>query len=168
MSTSSTAALYRILFVCMGNICRSPTVHGVMRHLLQESGLAQRVSIDSAATHNYHPGEPPDARSQRHALRRGYDLSDLRARPVTRQDFEVFDLVLAMDHDNLQHLQAKSPDAHRHKLRLLAEFFEQHDAPVVPDPYYGGADGFEHVLDLAEDGCRGLIRHVQTVLRHKD
>lgn len=155
---------YAVLFVCMGNICRSPTVYGVMRQQLRDVGLAHQVRIDSAATHNYHPGEAPDPRSQRHALKRGYDLSDLRARPVTTQDFEDFELILAMDHDNLQHLLAKAPAAHRHKVKLLAEFFEEHAAPVVPDPYYGGTDGFEHVLDLAEDGCRGLIRHLQGVL----
>lgn len=155
---------YAILFVCMGNICRSPTVHGVMRQQLREAGLEHRVHIDSAATHNHHPGEAPDARSQRHAMQRGYDLSDLRARPVTAPDFETFELIVAMDHDNLKHLHTQSPPPHRHKIRLLAEFFEAHDAPAVPDPYYGGAEGFEHVLDLAEDGCRGLIRHLQHTL----
>lgn len=150
-----------ILFVCMGNICRSPTVHGVLRHQLRVAGLADAVRVDSAATHNYHPGEPPDPRSQRHAARRGYDVSDLRARPVTSQDFDRFDLILAMDHDNLKHLHAQAPVHHRHKIHLLGDFFDRHDTRVVPDPYYGGAAGFEQVLDLAEDACQGLIRYLR-------
>lgn len=158
---------YSILFVCMGNICRSPTVHGVIRHHLREAGLEHRVKVDSAATHNYHPDEPPDARSQRHALRRGYDLSDLRARQVTNEDFERFELILTMDHENLKNLKAKAPVQHHHKIRMLADFFEIHDTLVVPDPYYGGDQGFEHVLDLAEDACRGLVRHLRIVINSR-
>lgn len=152
---------YGILFVCMGNICRSPSAHGVLRQRLSDEGLAQLAHVDSAGTHNYHPGEPPDARSQRHARARGYDLSDLRARQIRRADFERFDLVLAMDWDNLALLQKIAPAQHRHKLRRLAEFFRHSSSPVVPDPYYGGPAGFDHVLDLIEDGCEGLIRHIR-------
>jgi len=152
---------YAILFVCMGNICRSPSAHGVLRQRLGDAGLARRVQVDSAGTHNYHPGEPPDARSQRHAHARGYDLSDLRARQIRRADFERFDLIVAMDWDNLAQLEKIAAEPQRHKLRRLAEFFSRSTSPVVPDPYYGGPAGFEHVLDLIEDGCDGLIRHVR-------
>ncbi|MBT0569749.1 low molecular weight phosphotyrosine protein phosphatase [Curvibacter sp. CHRR-16] len=149
-----------LLFVCMGNICRSPSAHGVMRQLVQQAGLAPRIAVDSAATHNYHPGEPPDARSQRHAQQRGYQLADLRARQIRQADFEHHDLILVMDWNNLEHVQALCPPEHAHKLRRLTEFCTRHDSDVVPDPYYGGADGFERVLDLVEDACTGLLAHV--------
>lgn len=152
---------YGILFVCMGNICRSPSAHGVLRRHLDDAGLARLVEVDSAGTHNCHPGEPPDARSQRHARARGYDLSDLRARQIRRADFERFDLIVAMDSDNLVQLERIAPAPQRHKLKRLAEFFSRSTSPVVPDPYYGGPAGFEHVLDLIEDGCEGLVRHVR-------
>jgi protein-tyrosine phosphatase len=151
---------YSILFVCMGNICRSPTAHGVFRHKVQARGLSHVVKVDSAGTHNYHPGSPPDGRSQRHAVKRGYDLSDLRARQIEDADFESFDLILAMDWDNLALIQADCPPRHQAKLRRLTEFCEQHDSDLVPDPYYGGSEGFEDVLDLVEDACDGLLRHV--------
>ncbi|WP_210546585.1 low molecular weight protein-tyrosine-phosphatase [Rhodoferax sp. PAMC 29310] len=152
---------YSILFVCMGNICRSPTAHGVFRQMVTDQGLAQWVNIDSAGTHNYHPGSPADARSQHHALKRGYDLSDLRARQITDSDFETYDLILAMDWDNLALIQAACPDAHQGKVRRLTEFCQRQDSPVVPDPYYCGDQGFEQVLDLVEDACEGLIKHVK-------
>ncbi|MFM7332484.1 MAG: low molecular weight protein-tyrosine-phosphatase [Brachymonas sp.] len=148
-----------ILMVCMGNICRSPTAEGVLRAKVAQAGLAQHVKIDSAGTHNYHPGSPPDERSQAHALARGYDISKLRARQVREVDFERFDLIFAMDWDNLALLQANCPDAHQHKLKL----FMQHANPAmalgetVPDPYYGGAAGFEHVLDLLEAASDGWV-----------
>lgn len=149
-----------LLFVCMGNICRSPTAHGVMRQLVQQAGLAPHIAVDSAATHNYHPGEPPDARSQRHARQRGYQLADLRARQIQLADFEHHDLILVMDWNNLEYVQALCPPEHAHKLRRLTEFCTRHDSDVVPDPYYGGADGFERVLDLVEDACAGLLAQV--------
>jgi protein-tyrosine phosphatase len=152
---------YSILFLCMGNICRSPTAHGVFRHLVRHHGLEQQIHVDSAGTHNYHPGEAPDERSQRHAKRRGYDLSDLRARQLQRDDFARHDLLLAMDWDNLALAEQRCPDEHRRKLRRLTEFCRRHQAPVVPDPYYGGHDGFEQVLDLVEDACEGLLDHVR-------
>lgn len=145
----------------MGNICRSPTAHGVMRHLVQQAGLAPRIAVDSAATHNYHPGESPDERSQRHARQRGYQLADLRARQIRQADFEHHDLILVMDWNNLEHVQAQCPPEHAHKLRRLTEFCTRLQSDVVPDPYYGGADGFERVLDLVEDACTGLLAHVQ-------
>lgn len=156
---------YRLLFVCMGNICRSPTAHGVMRHKVQQRGWQDRVQVDSAGTHNYHPGEAPDPRSQTHAARRGYDLSDLRARQLAATDFARADLILVMDWDNLARVQDLCPAAHQTKLRRLTEFCQQHDSPVVPDPYYGGAGGFDAVLDLVEDACDGLLLHVQHQLR---
>ncbi|RFO96880.1 phosphotyrosine protein phosphatase [Rhodoferax lacus] len=152
---------YSVLFVCMGNICRSPTAAGVFRHKVQALGLQDHVTVDSAGTHNYHPNSPPDARSQEHAARRGYDLSPLRARQIRDADFEAFDLILAMDWDNLALLQDICPPEHQKKLRRLTEFCLTSDSPVVPDPYYDGAPAFEHVLDLVEDACEGLVRHVR-------
>ncbi len=148
---------YSILFVCMGNICRSPTADGVFRQKVAEQGLSQVVQVDSAGTHNYHPGSPPDARAQAAAARRGYDLSSLRARQVQAADYATFDLILVMDQENLAALQEDCPTEHQHKLRLLTAFCQVHKASVVPDPYYGGADGFEQVLDLVEDACEGLL-----------
>jgi len=141
----------------MGNICRSPTAHGVFRHKVAELGLSASVAVDSAGTHNFHPNSPPDERSQAHAAKRGYDLSDLRARQIQRTDFESFDLILVMDAENLEALNNDCPPAHLHKIRRLTEFCLDHETPVVPDPYYGGANGFDHVLDLVEDACEGLL-----------
>ena len=159
-STHSTPS-FSLLFLCMGNICRSPTAHGVFRDLVHARGLHQQIRIDSAGTHNYHPGSQPDARSQKHAIKRGYDLSDLRARQIHDLDFEQHDLLLAMDWDNLALAQQHCPPEHQRKLRRLTEFCKKHQAAVVPDPYYGGDAGFEHVLDLIEDACEGLLEHVQ-------
>lgn len=153
-----------VLFVCMGNICRSPTAHGVFRHKVRELGLTNAVRVDSAGTHNYHPNKPPDKRSQAHAALRGYDLSDLRARQLEAEDFEAFDLVLVMDWDNLALVQSECPPEHQHKVRRFTEFCRQFDSPVVPDPYFGGVDGFEQVLDLVEDASEGLIRHLRSQL----
>lgn len=152
---------FSVLFVCMGNICRSPTAHGVFRHKVREQGLSGAVEVDSAGTHNFHPNSPPDERSQAHAGKRGYDLSDLRARQIQDSDFEKFDLILVMDLDNLALLQEQCPPTHQHKVRRLTEFCVQFDSAVVPDPYYGGTGGFEHVLDLVEDACNGLLQHVR-------
>ena len=155
---------YRVLLFCMGNICRSPTAHAVLRQRLHSRGLHLRVAVDSAGTHAYHVGEPPDPRSQHHARARGYDLSDLRARQLTPADFERAHLLLAMDWDNLALAEAMCPPAHRRKLRRLTEFCRRYDSPIVPDPYAGGPEGFEHVLDLIEDACDGLVDHVERVL----
>ncbi len=146
-----------VLFICMGNICRSPTAEGVFRHLVEQQGLAEKILIDSAGTHNYHIGEPPDARSQAAAARRGYDLSGLRARQVVRDDFRAFDYVLAMDETNLSLLRQQCPDDCRDRLKLFLDFAEDGAVREVPDPYYGGAQGFEVVLDLVEHAARGLL-----------
>ncbi len=145
----------RVLFFCMGNICRSPTAEGVMRAKLVAAGLG--VDVDSAGTHGYHVGAPPDERSQEHAAKRGYDLSPLRARRLVAEDFERFDLVLGMDDDNLAHAARLCPPAQRHRLKLLMSYAPQAGNPHVPDPYYGGEAGFEDVLDLVEAACDGLI-----------
>jgi protein-tyrosine phosphatase len=155
----------KLLFVCMGNICRSPTAEGVMRQRLQLHGLAERVTVDSAGTHNDHPGHAPDARSQQHAALRGYDLSPLRARQITAADFERFDLILTMDWDNQSLTESLCPPEHLRKVRRLAEFFKHYTDTVVPDPYFGGPAGFEQVLDLVEDGVDGLLAHCQRRLQ---
>lgn len=147
----------RILFFCMGNICRSPTAEGVMRAKLAAAGLAGQVEVNSAGTHAYHVGEPPDERSQAHALRRGYDLSAQRARQLVADDFTRFDLVLGMDADNLSRAAKLCPPGERHRLKLLLDYAPQTGKRHVPDPYYGGDAGFEEVLDLVEAACDGLI-----------
>ncbi|SFU62831.1 low molecular weight protein-tyrosine-phosphatase [Pseudoduganella namucuonensis] len=144
-----------ILFVCMGNICRSPTAEGVFRQRAQAAGL--KLDIDSAGTHDYHVGDPPDPRSTRHAAARGYDLSAQRARRVAASDFECFDHILAMDHDNLKLLQAACPPEYRHKLGLFMQYAANSKSAVVPDPYSGGAQGFDIVLDYIEDASDGLV-----------
>lgn len=151
---------FNILFVCMGNICRSPTAEAVFSSKVAQRGLADQVRIDSAGTHNFHPDAPPDPRSQLHARHRGYDLSGLRARSVVASDFEDFDLLLTMDWDNRALLEAMCPAPHLHKIRGLAEFLQNSQAPVIPDPYHGGEQGFEQVLDLIEDACEGLVRFI--------
>lgn len=150
-----------MLFVCMGNICRSPTAEGVFRHLLEQQGMTGQVMTDSAGTHDYHIGAPPDLRAQAAAARRGYDLSTLRARQVTPADFERFDYVLAMDEANLRELLPLCPEASRDRLRLFLDFAEEVERRDVPDPYYGGEQGFEHVLDLVENAARGLLANIK-------
>lgn len=148
---------FAVLMCCMGNICRSPTAEGVLRAKLVEAGLDEEVELESAGTHGYHVGCPPDARSQRSALRRGYDLSALRARQVSLDDFDRFDLILAMDHANLAALRRLHPEAGDGRVRLLMSFATRHRAEEVPDPYYGEGDGFERVLDYVEDACEGVV-----------
>ena len=145
-----------VLFVCMGNICRSPTAEGVFRHHAETAGLADRLVIDSAGTHAYHVGEPADRRARAAAERRGISLEGIAARRVVAEDFERFDFILAMDEDNLARLHAESPEEHHHKVRLFLEYADVHESEV-PDPYYGGAAGFERVLDLVEEASRGLL-----------
>ena len=145
----------RILFFCMGNICRSPTAEGVMRAKLAAAGLD--VEVDSAGTHGWHVGDPPDDRSQAHALRRGYDLSRLRARQLVADDFTRFDLVLGMDADNIARAAQLCPPGERHRLKLLLDYAPQAGKRHVPDPYDGGDAGFEEVLDLVEAACDGLV-----------
>jgi protein-tyrosine phosphatase len=153
--------MIRVLFICMGNICRSPTAEGVFRHLVGEAGLSGRIEIDSAGTHAYHVGEAPDRRAQVAAKRRGIDLSMQRARAVATEDFSHYDWIVAMDAANLNHLQRNCPKAEREKLALLLDFAPQAPAREVPDPYYGGDHGFEHVLDLVEAGGAGLLAAIR-------
>lgn len=147
----------RILFVCLGNICRSPTAEGVFRKLVEEAGLAERIRIDSAGTHDYHIGKPPDPRAQEAAARRGVDLSTLRGRQAAPADFEEFDYLLAMDRQNLRHLNKLAPPDLRGKARLFLEFAPDCGFVELPDPYWGGSAGFEQVLDLVEAASAGLL-----------
>ncbi len=155
----------RVLLVCTGNICRSPTADGVLRRLVREAGLGHLVEVDSAGTHDYHVGEAPDERAQRHARLRGYELSDLRARQVDASDFARFDLILAMDRGHLALLERAAPLEHRHKLRLFMEFADGWSEVEVPDPYYGGDAGFERVLDMIEAGAHGVLAELRAALR---
>ncbi|MGH8806359.1 MAG: low molecular weight protein-tyrosine-phosphatase [Noviherbaspirillum sp.] len=150
----------QILFVCMGNICRSPTAEGVMRKIVCDAGLQSCIVVDSAGTHDYHVGQPPDPRAQAAARRRGYDLTSLRARQVSPSDFEAFDLLLAMDFNNLAILQDMCPAEHRNKMGLLMTYATQRRASIVHDPYYRGAKDFDLVLDYIEDACKGLVRAI--------
>jgi protein-tyrosine phosphatase len=150
-----------ILFVCMGNICRSPTAEGVFRDKALKAGLLADVSIDSAGTHDYHIGKQPDTRAQEAARGRGYDLSDLRGRQVSARDFETFDYILAMDEDNLAILLRQCPAHLQHKVRRFLAFSRRYPNQDVPDPYYGGRDGFNSVLDMVEDGAEGLIEAIR-------
>ncbi len=155
----------KILFVCMGNICRSPTAHGVFRHLVREAGLEHRIEIDSAGTHAYHLGEPPDRRSCETARERGVDIGDLRARRARSQDFLDFDYVLAMDEDNYRNLAELCPSGMEEKLKLFMDFAPELQVREVPDPYYGGARGFDLVFDLLESASRGLLAELNGRLR---
>jgi len=151
----------KVLFVCMGNICRSPTALGVFRKLLQEEGLDNVIEIDSAGTHGYHVGEPPDRRAQETAVRRGIDLSDLRARHVQPEDFFNFDYVLAMDQDNYLSLSRICPPGTERKLMLYLDFAPHLRTREVPDPYYGGPTGFEQVFDMVEAAAQGLLADIR-------
>lgn len=151
----------KVLFVCMGNICRSPTAQGVFERLVQSQGLAERILIDSAGTHAYHIGNPPDKRSQAAARNRGLDLSGQRARKVTVADIEEFDYVLAMDRTNLEDLHDLVAASQRERVRLFMTFAERWNVDEVPDPYYGGESGFERVLDMVEDAAAGLLDHIR-------
>lgn len=152
---------WRVLFVCMGNICRSPTAEGVFRKLLTERAPELRVEVDSAGTHGYHTGDRPDPRACRAAERRGVDLAPLRARQVTARDFEHFDLVLAMDEQNCVLLREVCPPELHERIHLFLEFAPQLTRREVPDPYYGGSAGFEHVLDLVEEAGAGLLEQLR-------
>ena len=157
--------MIKVLFVCLGNICRSPTAHGVFLRKLEQQktadgrALADLVLVDSAGTSDWHIGKPPDMRSQSAALKRQYDLSTLRARQVADEDFEEFDYILAMDQANLQNLQDRCPRPYRNKLALFLDFAEGPELEV-PDPYFGGEEGFNQVLDLIEAASEGLIRQL--------
>jgi protein-tyrosine phosphatase len=156
--------MVKVLFVCTGNICRSPTAEGVFRALLAREGLDGRVGVDSAGTHAYHVGEPPDRRSIQTARRHGVDLSGQRARQVTAEDFETFDLIVSMDRGHHEILRRRCPTAHVEKLALFLAFAPEFGLLDVPDPYYGEGDGFERVFEMTEAGARGLLAHLREEL----
>ena len=151
-----------VLFVCMGNICRSPLAEGVFRQYVIDAGLDAEIESDSAGTHAYHSGEPADRRAQAAAARRGFSLDGIRARRIREDDFDRFDYILAMDEDNLLLLQDSAPDEQRNKVKLFLEFAEAQRENEVPDPYYGGTAGFERVLDLVEEASRGLLETLRS------
>lgn len=153
----------KVLFVCMGNICRSPTADVVFRHQVKEAGLDQQIMVDSAGTHAYHIGDPPDPRAQRSALQRGYEMHDLRARAVQQDDFIEFDYILAMDRDNLAILQERCPAQHSNKVSLLMQYSRGTNLrKEVADPYFGGQREFEEVLDMVEEASLGLLEHIRS------
>jgi protein-tyrosine phosphatase len=150
-----------VLFVCMGNICRSPTAEAVFRHYVENAGLSEHIQIDSAGTHDYHIGDAPDLRTRRAAQQRGYEMSGLLGRQVGAEDFSRFDYVLAMDQSNLATLRRLAPPDCKAAVQLFLEYARHHAEREVPDPYYGGADGFERVLDMVEDAAEGLLQHIR-------
>jgi protein-tyrosine phosphatase len=153
------------LFVCLGNICRSPTAEAVFRHLVARAETPLNIEIDSAGIGNWHIGEPPDQRAQAAARRRGFDMSTIRARQFVHDDFALFDLILAMDRQNLTELRRRAPTQYRERVRLFLEFAPELETHDVPDPYYGGEAGFEEVLDLTEQAARGLFAHLASSVR---
>ena len=155
--------MIRVLFVCLGNICRSPTAHGVFEAMVQQHGLSEVVKVESCGTGSWHIGEPPDKRASEHARKRGYDLSYLRARQVQPSDFYEFDFILAMDEANLRDLDLLCPSDAKTIPQLFLSFGDYSETEV-PDPYYGGSDGFEHVLDLVESASKGLLEAIQVKL----
>jgi protein-tyrosine phosphatase len=150
----------KVLFVCMGNICRSPTAEGIFRKMVEAGPLKGKVDIDSAGTHGYHEGAPPDPRAIAHADKRGVDLTMLRAREVSPSDFERFDYVIAMDDTNRRHLRAMCPTRLQNKIELLLEYGGEEGEYEVPDPYHGKPQDFETALDLIEAGCEGLHEYL--------
>ena len=151
----------KILFVCMGNICRSPTAQGVFQSLVKAGNLQEFVVCDSAGTHDFHVGEAPDQRAVNAAAKRGYDLSETRARKIQLSDFSEYDYILAMDWENLALLQRMCPRGLQHKLQLLMRFATEFEAATINDPYHGGPQGFEQALDYIEDACNGLMEVVR-------
>ncbi len=152
---------FGVLFVCTGNICRSPTAEAIFQKLAADAGIAESVTADSAGTHGYHVGEPPDPRAQEAAAKRGYDLSALRARRFEQADFQRFDLILAMDRDHYSILSNMARHSGGHKLKLMMSYARRFADEEVPDPYYGGSQGFERVLDMLEDAARGLLESLR-------
>ncbi|MEO1897228.1 MAG: low molecular weight protein-tyrosine-phosphatase [Cycloclasticus sp.] len=157
--------MIKILFICMGNICRSPTAHGVFRQMVADKNLSEQIQVDSAGTHAYHVGNKPDQRSIQAASFRGVDLSDLTARQLDDYDYEEFDYLLVADNDNYHLTREGCPMEHRHKIKYILDFATRSTVKEVPDPYYGQGNGFERVLDLIEDGCEGLLTDVEKRLR---
>ncbi len=156
---------YRVLLVCMGNICRSPTAEGVLRYFIKINKLGDKVEVDSAGTHGYHVGEAPDSRTQRAAAVRGYNLSQLRARKVARQDLDYFDLILAMDKSNLDNLRRMATPEQQERMHLFMDYARNFDDDEVPDPYYGLGHGFDLVLDMVEDASLGLLEEIKKKLK---
>lgn len=151
-----------VLFVCLGNICRSPTADGIFRHLVKAASLGDKIHVDSCGTGGWHAGEAPDKRTQAHAKERGYDLSMLRGRQFKKSDFEDFQYILCMDYDNLANIKDLEPVDSKAILQLFGEYCEHQGTPhAVPDPYYGGADGFENVINMVEEGCRNLLEKIR-------
>lgn len=153
--------MIKVLFVCMGNICRSPTAEGIFNHLVSRENLGNLIKVDSAGTHAYHVGNPPDHRAQATALKRGIDLSTQTARRVRSSDFEEFDYILVMDKDNLHDLEEICPAAYARKLRLFLEYAPDFEIKEVPDPYFGGPGGFDRVMDMVEIAAQGLLREIR-------
>lgn len=151
----------KVLFVCMGNICRSPMAEGAFSHLVQEHGFGDRIQVDSAGTTAYHAGESPDPRGQQEAARRGISIGHQRSRGVEAKDFKEFDYIIAMDHMNMMHLRGDCPEEHHAKLHLCTRFAPQLNVEEVPDPYYGGKDGFAEVFDLVQASAEGLLKHIR-------
>ncbi|MGH1543662.1 MAG: low molecular weight protein-tyrosine-phosphatase [Arenicella sp.] len=161
MTTQESTKLYKLLFVCMGNICRSPTAHAMMQHKVNERDLTASFVIESAGTHAYHVGETPDQRSQETAKLRGIDMSNIRAQKIAITDHEFYDLILVMDRENLELVNYNAPEGGQAEVRLLMEFAHGFAGVTeVPDPYYGGAQGFERVFDLVDNACDGLIDYL--------
>ena len=157
----SSSEKISVLMVCMGNICRSPMAHGVLAARVRDAGLEHRVEVDSAGTHGYHVGEPPDRRAQAAASARGYDLGHLRARRLIPEDFKTFDYILVMDDENLQNAQALQPGDGKARLHRFLEFAPHRREREVPDPYYGGTQGFAGVMDMVEAAAQGFLAHLQ-------
>ena len=149
-----------VLFVCLGNICRSPTAHGIFEKLVEQHHLQNRIKIDSAGTGDWHLGKSPDGRAQTYAQKRGYDLSHLRARQISPSDFSDFDYILAMDTQNLADIQLMQPEDYSGHISLFLDFLEGGQGQEVPDPYYGGDQGFELVLDMVEQASSNLLDHI--------
>lgn len=156
----------KVLFVCLGNICRSPAAEGVFLKMVADHGLSHLIHVDSAGTGGWHAGDPPDARMIHHSLQRGYDLSQLEARQLQSQDLKEFDYILTMDESNQKNVLALDPQKqNHHKVKPLTHFCRIHSVKEVPDPYYRQADGFEYVLDLIEDACTELLAHLKKELK---
>lgn len=151
----------RVLFVCTGNICRSPTADGVFAKMIEDAGLAGKVIVDSCGTTGYHVGEPADRRAIQEARKRGYDLTHLRARKLIQADFENFDYLIAMDDGHLEALERACPEHYRDRVKLFLDYHPAHRGESVPDPYYGGTQGFTHVLDLIEETSRNLLKELR-------
>ncbi len=164
MTTIDGAGRYRVLFVCSGNTCRSPTAHGLLRQRLRAAGLAERIAVDSAGTHGQHAGDPPDPRSRAEAMRRGLDIADLRSRELTAADFTGHDLYVAMDDGHVRFLTARLPAERHAAVRLLLTFAPDAGRADVPDPYYGGPADYRLSYDLIERGVDGLVGHLRVVV----